>query len=72
MTCDIEKCLEYRKSGGRFSVSDNLDVEYIIRSGCPILKELEDAYNKYCITQDQLRKDRDDPTIQEQSKKKQR
>ena len=65
MTCDIAKCLDYRKKGNGFSVSDDLDVEYMIRKGCPILQELEKQYNQYCIIKDQQRKDQNDPTIQE-------
>ena len=69
MTCDIAKCLDYRKKGNRFSVSDDLDVEYMIRAGCPLLKELERGYNKYCIQKDQRRKDQNDPSISEETRR---
>jgi len=69
MTCDIEKCLNYRKKGNRFSISDDLDVEYMIRDGCPILKELERWYNKYCIAKNQREKDTNDPSSQEETRK---
>ena len=62
MICDVSIFLERLKNGERISVADEMTIERLIRSRCDHLKELEAAYNQYCIAQNQRR---NDPTIQE-------
>ena len=64
MTCHIKKYVEIIKSG-RVSVPDELEIEHLVRNRCDDLRKLEALYNKYCTIKDQLRKDQNDPTIQE-------
>lgn len=69
MTCPVLKYLEIFRNG--IATKENaLDVEVFTRTGCPRMRELTVALNTHIILQDQARKDRDNPTIQEQSKRK--
>ena len=69
--CPVIKYLDIFRNG--IPTEKNvLATEVFIRKGCPKVRELAVALNTYIILKDQSRKDRDDPTIQEESKKKQR
>ena len=69
MICRIKKYVEIIKSG-RVSVPDELAIEHLIRNGCGYLGELEALYNKYCRRREQLVRDVQDPSPQEESRKR--
>ena len=71
MVCPVIKYLDIFRNGTP-TEKNVLATEIFIRKGCPRVRELTVARNTFIILQDQARKDRDDPTIQEESKKKQR
>ena len=66
----LKRYIDLLTGEGRVSVPDELDIEYLIRSGCEDLLKLEALYEKYRRKRDQLRRDRNAPTTQEQNKKR--
>ena len=70
MTCDPKTFVRRLRKGPKLSVSEELEIEHLIRNGCGYLCELEAVYNKYCRRRDQLVRDVADPSPQEESRKR--
>ena len=71
MICPVIKYLEIFRNGTP-TEKNILATEIFTRNGCVKVRELVVALNTYIILKDQKRKDMDDPSIQEQSKARQR
>ena len=71
MICDALTFIErIRVEGAKLSEATKLQIEFLIRNGCKHLNNLEKDYNTFLIKEDQRRRAINDPSRNEEDRKR--